>query len=973
MNLKDAILSATNSGLDIILHYYPQATETLSGRNKHFKIRDNEKTASASLKLIGDSYIVTDFGGDGKGKNCFAIVQEKERLNTFSDALNFIAKSFHIPGLEQNQASFEPKMEYRDATIDEAEGARFFDIKDELSNAELRAIFAEKIYKKYAENTKHLKDVCNKYNLTSLKSYTIIKNRKAIIINSTDEYPIFLFDFGDFKKIYQPKAKEKSRRFFYVGTKPLNFICGYKQLEKAYNKLQAELASDDSEAVDGDKPKKRKQKLLHAIFCTGGTDALNVAALDPENHILWLNSESEKLLPYSFTNANGVRTVSITDITSKVDSLYNIPDIDLTGITQGHALAAEYLDIKTIWLPVELFWHRDFRGNSCKDVKDYLKHYDLKTFDDLLKTALPYRFWDLEKKYNKEKEFKKYEFTFNNLHAYNFLYRNGFCRFRDKNAKEGYIFTHVDGNVVKEVLASDLKDYLNVFLEERKLETDLRNMVYKTAQVKESSMGNLPIRAIEFKDNDKNSQYMFFQNKTWRITKNNIEEFKPGVVNCFTWDDEVIKHDVSKVDDFFKVTYDDKLLRYNIEILNTDCMLFKFLINTANMHWRITELGVKESDAEGNEVERYKLTPEEDYENQIHLINRLYTLGYMMHRYKDPDKAWCPYFMENKVIEESTSNGGSGKSICANIPSYFMKTINLNGRNPDLLENNHWNENITEHIDLVHIEDTHQYMKLEELYNIITGNFPVNPKHSKGYFLPFESSPKLVISSNYALKDLNQSSRRRILFSVLGDYYHQGPNEEFDSARSPKSEFGKNLFLDFNENDWNLAINLVAQCIKLHLSINKVDPPMINVEKRNLIGVMGDAFLDWADIYFSKLSGRLNVNTVKEFAFNDFCMITKTKWSANKFKSAISAYCRYKDYVYNPKDFVNDGARIIGHIVIDEISKKTRPVEMIHLRTPDYLNYEQAKTTAPAQQQQMNIMPVGEVLESNKEDEELPF
>lgn len=936
MNTKDAILSSTNYGLDIILHYYPQAANCLSGRNKHFKIRDDEKTASSSIKLVGDCYIITDFGGDGKGKNCFTIVQEAERLATFGDALSFIVKTWQIAGLENSHISHEPKKDYRDALVDEIEGSRLFETKEEMSNSELRQLFAEKIYVKYKDNLKHLKDVCTKYNLTSLINYTIIKNRKAIVISSTEEYPIFMWDFGDFKKIYQPKSKDKSRRFFYIGTKPQNFICGYSQLDKAYNKLQDELQSEESEDVDTDKPKKRKSKLLHAIICTGGSDALNVAALSAENHVLWMNSESEKLLPTGKNDLNKKRLYyGYSDISSKVDTIYNIPDIDLTGITQGHALAMEYLDIKTVWLPIELSYHRDFRGNSCKDVRDYFKHYKLNSFDDLLKMAYPYRFWDLEPKFDKDKNFKKYEFTFNNRHAYNFLVRNGFCRIEDKNNKEGHIFTHINGNIVKEVLPSKMRDYIVSFLEERKAETDLFNMVYRTTQVKDSSMSNLPVKNIEFKDSDKDYQYMFFQNKTWKITRFSIEEFKPGAVNCFTWDNEVIKHDVKLMPDFFKVEYDKGLERYNIKIENTDSILFKFLINTANMHWRVTEYGITEKNDKNEDVERKELTKSEEYENQIHLINRLYTLGYMMHRYKNPSKAWCPYFMENKVTEESVSNGGSGKSICANIPAHYMNTIPLDGRNPDLLANNHWTENITEHVDLLHFEDMHQYSKFNVLYNLITGPMPVNPKHSRGYTLPFELSPKLVMSSNYAIKDLDQSSRRRLLFSVFSDYYHHGPNDEFDSARTPESEFGMILFKDFDENQWNLASNLVAQCIKLFLTIPKIDPPMVNVEKRNLLGVMGDAFFDWADVYFSPLSGRLNVNTVKQDAFINFTSITKSKFTANRFKAALIAYCKYKEYVFNPKEIVNSGDRIIG-TSFNTITNKNESVEMIHIRTADF-------------------------------------
>lgn len=919
MDKIEAILSATNYGLDIILRYYPQAAEALA-RKKHFKLREDEKTASASIKLFGNKYIIKDFGS-GKSLNCFEIVMDHERLD-FSGALDFICRSYTVPGLDLAPVFFEAELEFRAADPEEKEGERSFSLKDEITDTELKQLFSDNIYRRYKEDPKRLRAVCQKYGLFSMNSYTVIKSRKATIVKSTEHYPIFMWDFGEFKKIYQPKAKDKARRFFSIGDKPDKFICGLKQLEKAFTKREQEILDDETDSVEGSSPKKRNPKLKRAFMVSGGSDALNVAAVSPEeNFPIWMNSESERINQFDFLK-----------IKAKVEDFYSIPDIDDTGIAQGHAFAMEFLEVKTVWLPEELRLHRDFRGNKCKDVKDFFKFYKIQQFDDILKVALPFQFWDLEPKFDKDRNFKKYEYQFNNLHAYNFLYKNGFCRFKDKNAKEGYIFTKIEGDVVKEVLAGEIKDYINNFLEDRKADTDLRNMVFRTTQVKESSMGNLPVRDIEFRDFEKDCQYMFFLNKTWKISKREIEEFKTGVVNRYVWDDEVIKHEVKKLDDFFKVEFHKDTDRFSIEILNTDCMLFRFLINTANMHWRVKEYGVKDPDT--TEL-RYKLTPEEDYENQLHLINRLYTLGYLMHRYKDPDKAWAPYFMENKVTEESISNGGSGKSICASIPSYFMKHINLNGRNPDLLDNNHWNENITEHIDLVHFEDTHQYMKLDELFNIITGDFPVNPKHSKGYFLPYEVSPKLVFSSNFALKNLDQSSRRRLLFSVLSDYYHHGPNDEFESARTPSTEFGKNLFRDFDENEWNMACNLIAQCIKLHLSIPKIDPPMANVEKRNLVGIMGDQFLDWAEVFFSKAAGRLNANVVREQAFNDFILASKLKWSSNKFKSAVKAFCKYKEYTFNPKDLCNDDHdRIIGSHY-DEFAKKMVSKEMFHIRTAD--------------------------------------
>ena len=46
------IYKVTNNGLDIILHYYPQARDCV-GTNRHFKRRPSEDDASACIKLFG--------------------------------------------------------------------------------------------------------------------------------------------------------------------------------------------------------------------------------------------------------------------------------------------------------------------------------------------------------------------------------------------------------------------------------------------------------------------------------------------------------------------------------------------------------------------------------------------------------------------------------------------------------------------------------------------------------------------------------------------------------------------------------------------------------------------------------------------------------------------------------------------------------------------------------------------------------
>jgi len=111
------------------------------------------------------------------------------------------------------------------------------------------------------------------------------------------------------------------------------------------------------------------------------------------------------------------------------------------------------------------------------------------------------------------------------------------------------------------------------------------------------------------------------------------------------------------------------------------------------------------------------LQEDEIYEQKMHLINKLYALGYLLHRYKDPSRPWAVFTMDNKESETGESSGGSGKSIYMHSVTHFMKWEYLNGKNKNLTKNPHVFENITEHTDYVLIDDADQYFDFDFFYN----------------------------------------------------------------------------------------------------------------------------------------------------------------------------------------------------------------------------------------------------------------
>lgn len=924
------ILSATRGGLDIILTYYPQAQASLESSRKEFKIRESERTASARLKQLNDgNWVVTDFGDDATPRNGIQICMKEDEIS-YREAIAKLAGRYGIGGI--NPEINKPGFEKRPATVDEKEGETYFDIKEEITEKELAEL-----------GPLVTKSVCDKYNVHSLNSFTYIKDRIAQVTTSNENYPIFMRDCGEFQKIFQPKNPDKAYRFRYAGKKPKEFVNGLAQVEKAYKDL-----NEDYDPESDDAKKKKMRKLGEIIRASGERDALNVAGMG--YNVIWFNSESESINPKLYF-----------ELTKMADDIYNLPDIDATGKRQAIKLGLQYLDIKTIWLPAKLGEYKDHRGKPRKDFRDYVDLYPkLEDFKKLLRVAMPMRFWDEQHTDNGIKYF------FNNEQAYAFLQGNGFYQFENKNVRDGMMFVHMNNNIVRQSEPEDCRKFIQNFLRERYLPIALKNTIHRSNQLNESSLRGLDEIKLDFTDYDKQSQYLFFLNKTWKVSAAEITELKPSEVDRYVWEEEVIKHKVSKTDPPFRIKFDKEDNEFDIDVLNTDSDFFKFLINASRIHWK-RELAPP-APPEGGETHDYfeanryniagpRLEYEEKWEQKQHLINKIFSIGYLLHRYKDPARPWCVFAMDNKITETGESHGRSGKSFCYRTIRYFMKSVTLNGRNPKLTENPHVYDRVTEHTDYVLIDDADQYLNFGFFFNALQGDLEVNPKNNQSYEIPFEHVPKFCITSNYTLRNIDPSTEGRILYTVFSDYYHvKTEGEDYTEDFTIRDDFGKNLFLDYNEEEWNNDFNFFAACLQFYLSVPremKLNPPMDNVTKRNLRTEMTEAFKNWADVYFDAKEGMCDKLIERDVAFKDFAEKSgQHKWTTNKFTKALKAWSKYTDYVesFNPAQFRNSSGRIIRKV-------GSSAAEMIYIQTRELSAEQIAEAAAAGNEIQENDKP----------------
>lgn len=934
------IYAASNDGLDIILYYYPQAEGCVTEPKKKFKRRLDEDDASACLKKYGDCYKVTDFGDQGTAMSPIDVCMYEENVN-FQEAVALLAGRYNVTD-ELKRTVNKPEIRKRPATAEEKEGDRFFELEKGFTQEQLR-VMGPRVEKEHVEALHwHV-----------VKSISYVKNREVTTKLSTPTYPIFIReciieDSSDpkgtkkFFKIYEPLNPDKQWRFSYTpeGVKPKQYINGLYELRMAYAKYNADEEAKFKNLPENQNKPYRMQKLKEAFICSGERDSLCVRALG--YHPFWFNSETYK-----------VSEEEMHEVKKYVETIYNIPDIDSTGVAKGRELALRFLDIHTVWLPKELSKYKDQRGKPRKDFRDFVElHPKGKDFRNLLALAMPAQFW--VESYNERSKKRGFDIDTECLHY--FLTLNGFYTLFDENSDD-VRFIRIQGNIVEEVDTTDISNFLCIFVRERFLQREIRNLVKNSQRLGAASLEKLDRVKLDFTNCTKQSQYMFFPKDTWRITGDGITSFpsKTGDGSRYVWNTNVLQHKVSVLPPMFecKITEDaEGTLHYDIDVKEHESNMFRYIINTSRVHWR-KELEYDFEDESVEVAEAYRkahkfdiagpnLTAAEVQEQKQNLISKLFAIGYNMHRYKSPSQAWAIYAMDNRIGDDGQCNGRSGKSFLFKTFGRFMRTVELSGRNPKLMDNPHVYDRVNQHTDFILVDDCDKYLQTSLFYDSITGGMTVNPKNNRSFFIEFENSPKFGFTTNYVPSEFDPSTSARLLYMVFSDYYHERtPENDYLETRSIRDDFNKNLFTDYTEEEWNQDINFFAQCLAFYLKMSdqgiKIQPPLENIMKRKYKSDMGANFEDWAYQYFSEEGEHLDTLLVRSVVMEDFRRFANLpKCTMQRFTKALkgfAALCPYVDMI-NPPEMLNTSGRLMR-----KVDGETQ--EMIFVRTVKMREYMQ--------------------------------
>ena len=956
IDLRQEILNATNGGLDVLLMLYPEASDCVNS-NRKFKMRPDEKTPSAVISEKDGIWYLKDFGDSARAMNCF---DAYIHLNggTFSETLYRLADHFSVDYSLKADINKPKNIEFKDAEKGAKEGDFEYKIKDAPSAADLDC-FGPFVKAKILEKYKYYALEWTSRVFVSSKTGRLTKR----IIHSSDDYPIFMHDMGEFKKIYMPLAFEKKDRFYYVGKVDRDHINGLAEAKKAYEALLAEDEESDGESKKDKKP----VKLSELIICSGERDAMNVAGMG--YYPIWFNSETAD-----------INELTMNRLRSIAHNIYNIPDIDSTGIREGNNLALRHMDLYTIEIPKWLLTYRDRRGRARKDLRDYLELRPIVSeFRRLVQTAKKAQFWKI--KYS-DKGVKSEIITTFLLH---YLRLNGFYKLRDRITGE-LKPVRISSYKVEEMNPKQIRDFIREDLKARQVENAALEAYINSKKTTQSVYDDLDTVELSFDVSSPQSRTLFFDNCRVIVpigTKDDLQIATTQAISnnkelqSYSWTHKLIPHAFKPTPAAFHMREDGVL-----EIEDTRSCCFRYLINASRIYWRkeFEELCSenKTEEKKYRDICKFtiygaRLTDEEKIEQMKHLLSKLWSIGFLLHHYKIDSRALCLWIMENKLTQEDESSGGSGKSFFMRMFHYLKiaDIVTLDGRDSDLTKNNHFLDRVSSSTDILFVDDAEKAFNFNSFYGKITGVLTINPKGTQSFEIDYKDSPYVVISSNFPPPSDERSTLRRLLPLVYSDYYHeQGDDAKYQETRKISDDFGHDLFdWRYTEDDYNADYNFLIDCLQFYLNNqdNIMRPPMENIIKRIQIKEMGDAFKDWAIGYFSPDNGHLDRMIYRAEAYKDYLDFAgSNKFTKNpvNFKKALYSFAKFKGFIFNPPEMRGYQSESKRSTITTIIDGKRASYEFIYMQTEgtpinnvldtdDLVTAEQWKNKAAQSQQEI--------------------
>lgn len=433
-----------------------------------------------------------------------------------------------------------------------------------------------------------------------------------------------------------------------------------------------------------------------------------------------------------------------------------------------------------------------------------------------------------------------------------FLERNGFKKYFPEGAQRP-IFVSINSNKVSETSVEKIKDFVLNYLEQRS-EFDVWSYCAKYTTLFSDNF-LLMLESVELmmlKDTSKKS-FIAFQNGILEVTKNNTNMIDFIDVDGYIWESQIIERSF-------------KIIKEN----NNDYKVF--INNISNSNPLAIEC----------------------------------TIGYLLCTHKDKMNNRA-IILNDEVISENPE-GGTGKGLFIQGIANIRKVSILDGKAFDDKKSFPY-QTVSAETNVLVFDDVKKNFDFESKFSLVTEGMTLERKNKDAIKLKVEDSPKIVISTNYAIKGEGNSHNRRRHEIEFAQYYGKDI--------TPISEFNRQLFDDWELSDFNKFDNYMVECLQKYLNNGLIEQNAKNIHLRKFIAETSMEFFDWIN---DRQNLTLNVRHDKIEVYNRFVEDYPDfkKWLQRKtFSVWIKKYSSYRSFEYtdgrtpNRWFSIGDGGQVV--------------------------------------------------------------
>jgi hypothetical protein len=442
-----------------------------------------------------------------------------------------------------------------------------------------------------------------------------------------------------------------------------------------------------------------------------------------------------------------------------------------------------------------------------------------------------------------------------------FLEDNGFYKYCPEGGKN-YIFVKVTNNLIDHTSEKEIKDFVLTHL----LELDdigvYNYFADNTRFFKEEFLSMLSTIEIYFIADTKDASYLYYKNCAVKISKDNILTIDYLDLGGYVWKDHVIDR------------------TFNICDVTDACDFRKFVENI-----------------NGSDKDRVKSMES--------------TIGFLLHGYKN--LSFCPAVILNDEVISDNPEGGTGKGLLMNALSKMKKLVVIDGKS-FAFERSFAYQLVSADTQILCFDDVRKHFDFERLFSVVTEGLTLEKKNKDAIKIPFSRSPKIAITTNYAIKGAGNSFARRKWELELHQYYTK--------SFTPLDEFGKLMFGDWNDDDWCEFDNYMIGCLKNYLNTGLVKSVFVNLKIRQLSAETCHEFIEWCglvdthqnrevmlQVEIRLYKNDLYSNFVDEYP--DYGPRGRMTVSRTKFYKWLIAYAMYKEGTTPQEDRDQNGRWII--------------------------------------------------------------